>query len=138
MDDLITSFGQLNDPMDDLVNEFTSSISLDENIEILCKAITDEMYIMDNVRERLTDEFIARHDGRIQKYMQRLGDYFEDEPHMKKRIDVYLNISKRRQKFRLLMFIDQYMIREVIKLYPDAELDEYLMDFPLNHKDNDI
>ena len=136
MDDLIQAFEELNDPMNDIVELFKSSVHIKENIDILCEAIDKEGEILDDIDGRLTDEFLLESDSRLQNYMRYIYDQLMDHPNIGKRLDKYLNISDRRRKFKLLVMIDQYLLREIIKVCKTDELNEYL--FEIVHRDGTV
>jgi hypothetical protein len=128
VDKLSLSLAQLNDPMNDILNQFVSSVNVKENIDILCEAIKMEDNIMEDIDGRLTDEFLIESDRRMQKYMLNIYDTLTENPKLMNHMDKYLNMSDRRKKFKHLVLIDQYLLREIIKLWPDWGLEDYLFD----------
>jgi hypothetical protein len=128
VDELIASFSLINDPLGNLAEQFAASVQVKENIDILCAAIEKEDYIMDDIENRLTDEFLYESDSRLQLYSQCLGEFIKDTPIVDKKLERYLNISDRFKKFKLLVLIDQYILREVIKYWDSDELENYLME----------
>ena len=126
IEELTQSFAELNDPINDIIEHFVSSFNVKENTEILCDAIIKEGEIMDDIDGRLTDEFLFVNDCRMQKYLLHMSDSLRKNPKIWKRLDKYLNTSDRKKKFKLLVLIDQYLLREIIKLWPDSGLEDYL------------